>query len=51
MLVDGRCCPVTNKLSALSNNVKQPVVDIDRFSLSSDGERYESECFSLGDMF
>ena len=51
MLVDGRCRPVRNKLSALPNNVKQPVVDIDGFSSSSDGESDESECFSLGDMF
>ena len=29
MLVDGRCRPVRNKLSALPYNVKQPVVDID----------------------
>ena len=51
MLVDGRCRPVRNRLPALPNNLKQPVVDIDGFSSSSDCEIDESECFSSDDMF
>ena len=51
MLVDGHCRPVRNRLSASPNNAKQPVVDIDGFSLSSDGESDESECFSWDNMF
>ena len=51
MLVDGRCCPVRNRLSALPNNIKEPVVDIDGFSLSSDSESDESKCFSSKNMF
>ena len=50
MLVDGHCRPVRNRSSTLSNNVKEPVVDIDGFSSSSDGESDESECFSSDDM-
>ena len=49
MLVDGRCHSVRNRLSALPNNVIQPVVDIDGFSSSSNGESDESECFSSDD--
>ena len=51
MLVDGRCHLVRNRLSTLPNSVKQPVVDIDGFNSSSDGESDESECFSSGNMF
>ena len=51
MLVDGRSCPVRNRLSALPNNVKQSVVDIDGSSLSSNGESDDSECFSSDHMF
>ena len=51
MLVDGRCCPVRIKLSALPINLKKPVVDIDGFSSSSDGESDESKYFSLDVMF
>ena len=51
MLVDGRCRPVRNRLPALPNNLKQPVVDIDGFSSSSDCEIDGSECFSSDDMF
>ena len=50
MLVNGRCRPVRNRLSALPNNLKQPVVNIDGFSSSSDGESDESESF-ISDMF
>ena len=49
MLVDGRCRPVRNRLPALPNNLKQPVVDIYGFSLSSNGESDDSECFSSDD--
>ena len=51
MLVDGRRRQVRNRLSALLNNVKQLVIDIDGFSLPFDSESDESECFSLDDMF
>ena len=51
MFVDGRCRPVRNSLCAFPNNVKQPVIDIDGFSSSSDGESYDSECFSSDNMF
>ena len=51
MFVDGRCCPVRNKLPALPNSVEQPIVDIDGFSSSSDVESDESECVSSGDVF
>ena len=51
MLVDGRCRPIRNRLPPLLNNVKRLVVDINGFTLSSDGESHESECFGLGDMF
>ena len=51
MLVDGHCRPVRNRLSALSNSAEQPVVNIDGFSSSSEGESDQSECFSSGDMF
>ena len=51
MLVDGRCHPVRNRLSTLPNNIKQPVVDIDGLSSSSDVESDQIECFSLDDMF
>ena len=50
MLVNGRCRPVRNRSSALPNNVKQPVVDIDGFSLPSDSESDESKCFSSDDI-
>ena len=50
MLVNGRYRPVRNRLSALPNNVKQPVVDIDGFSLPSDSESDESKCFSSDDI-
>ena len=39
-----------NKSPALPNSVERPIVDIDGFSLSSDGESDESECVSSGDM-
>ena len=51
MLVDGRCRPVRIKLSALPINLKEPVVDIDGLSSSSDGESDESKYFSLDNMF
>ena len=51
MLVDGRCRPVRNRLSALPNNIRRPVIDIDSFNSSSDGDSDESECFSSDDMF
>ena len=41
MLVNGLCRPIRNRLCTLPNNVKQPVVDIDCFSLPSDGESDE----------
>ena len=51
MLVDGRFRPVRKRLPALPNNLRQQVVDIDGFSLSSDGKSGESECFSSDNMF
>ena len=51
MLEDGRCRPVRSRISALPNNLKQPVVDNDGFSSSSNGESDESEYFSSDDMF
>ena len=51
MLIDGRSYTVRNRLSGLPNNVKQPVVDINGFSSSFDGESDESECFSSDHIF
>ena len=42
----GRYRPVRNRLSALQNNVKQPVADVHCFSSAADGESDESECLT-----
>ena len=47
MLVDVRCRPVRNRLPALPDNIRHPVVDINGFS--SDDESDDSECFSSDD--
>lgn len=51
MLVDKLCRPIGNRLFVLTNNVKQPVVDIAGFSLPFDGESEESQCFSYEETF
>ena len=51
MLLDERCRSFRNRLSALPNNLKQAVADIDSFSLYSVGESNERELFSSGNMF
>ena len=51
MHVDRRCHSIRNRLTALSNNLKLLVVDIECFSFSSNDESDETKCFSLNDMF
>ena len=51
MHVDRRCHSIRNRLTALSDNIKLLVVDIEGFSFSSNDESDGAKCFSLNDVF